>query len=85
MEADVLVKATKVEGVYTSDPAKDPDAEFIPRLSFHDVLTRELGVMDAAAVSLCKDNDLPIIVLNIQHRGAVIAALRGESMGTLVS
>ena len=85
MSADVLVKATKVEGVYTSDPVKDPDAEFIPHLSFHDVLTRELGVMDAAAVSLCKDNDLPIIVLNIQHRGAVIAALRGESMGTLVS
>jgi len=85
IDADVLVKATKVEGVYTSDPAKDPDAEFIPRLSFHDVLTRELGVMDAAAVSLCKDNGLPIIVLNIQHKGAVLAALRGESMGTLVS
>ena len=85
MDAHVLVKATKVEGVYSSDPAKDPDAEFIPRLSFHDVLTRELGVMDAAAVSLCKDNGLPIIVLNIQHKGAVLAALRGESMGTLVS
>jgi uridylate kinase len=85
IEADVLVKATKVEGVYTSDPAKDPDAEFIPRLSFHDVLTRELGVMDAAAVSLCKDNGLPIIVLNIEHKGAVLAALRGERMGTLVS
>jgi uridylate kinase len=85
MGANVLIKATKVEGVYSSDPQKNPDAEFIPHLSFHDVLTRELGVMDAAAVSLCKDNDLPIIVLNIQHRGAVIAALRGESMGTLVS
>jgi uridylate kinase len=85
MDADVLVKATKVEGVYSADPVTDPNAEFIPRLSFHDVLTRELGVMDAAAVSLCKDNHLPIIVLNIQHRGAVIAALRGESMGTLVS
>jgi uridylate kinase len=85
MDADVLIKATKVEGVYSADPAKDPNAEFIPRLSFHDVLTRELGVMDAAAVSLCKDNHLPIIVLNIQHRGAVIAALRGEEMGTLVT
>ncbi|HEX6559737.1 MAG TPA: UMP kinase, partial [Longimicrobiales bacterium] len=85
MDADVLIKATKVEGVYTADPAKDPDAEFIPRLSFQDVLARELGVMDAAAISLCKDNHLPIIVLNIQHRGAVIAALRGEEMGTLVS
>ncbi|MGQ0814336.1 MAG: UMP kinase [Gemmatimonadota bacterium] len=85
MDADVLIKATKVEGVYTADPAKDPNAEFIPRLSFHDVLTKELGVMDAAAVSLCKDNDLPIIVLNIHQRGAVMAALRGEPMGTLVS
>ncbi|MGQ0563093.1 MAG: UMP kinase [Gemmatimonadota bacterium] len=85
MEADVLIKATKVEGVYTADPVKDPTAEFIPRLSFHDVLTRELGVMDAAAVSLCKDNGLPIIVLNIHQRGAVLSALRGEPMGTLVS
>ena len=85
VDADVLIKATKVSGVYTADPAKDPDAEFIPKLSFHDVLTRELGVMDAAAVSLCKDNNLPIIVLNIHERGAVAAALRGEEMGTLVS
>jgi uridylate kinase len=85
MKADVLIKATKVEGVYTSDPKKDPNAEFIPRLSFHEVLTRELGVMDAAAVSLCKDNNLPIIVLNIHHPGAVLGALRGEQMGTLVT
>jgi uridylate kinase len=85
MNADVLIKATKVEGVYTADPKTDPDAQFIPRLSFHDVLTRELGVMDAAAVSLCKDNGLPIIVLNIHHRGAVLGALRGEEMGTLVT
>ena len=85
VSADVLIKATKVSGVYSADPHKDPDAEFIPRLSFHDVLTRELQVMDAAAVSLCKDNDLPIIVLNIHERGAMAAALRGEAMGTLVS
>ncbi len=85
MDADVLIKATKVEGVFTADPAKHPDAEFIPRLSFQDVLANELGVMDAAAISLCKDNDLPIIILNIQHTGAVLAALRGEEMGTLVS
>jgi uridylate kinase len=85
MEADVLIKATKVDGVYTADPVKDPSAQFIPHLTFQDVLTKELGVMDAAAVSLCKDNDLPIIVLNIHQRGAVLAALRGEPMGTLVS
>ncbi len=85
VDADVLIKATKVRGVFTADPHKDPDAEFIPHLSFHDVLTRELQVMDAAAVSLCKDNNLPIIVLNIHERGAVAAALRGEAMGTLVT
>lgn len=85
IQADVLIKATKVEGVYTADPARNPDAEFIPRLSFHDVLTKELGVMDAAAVSLCKENNLPIIVLNIHHRGALLRALKGEPMGTLVS
>ena len=85
MNAHVLIKATKVEGVYTSDPKKNKDARFIPRLSFQDVLAQELGVMDAAAISLCKDNDLPIIVLNIRHAGAVLGALRGETMGTLIS
>ncbi len=85
MDADLLVKATKVEGVYTSDPHKDPNAQFIPKLTFQEVLTRELGVMDAAAFSLCRDNGLPIVVLNIQKHGAMMAALRGESVGTLVS
>jgi len=85
IHADVLIKATKVEGVYTSDPVTDPTAEFIPQLGFQDVLTRELKVMDAAAVSLCKDNGLPIIVLNINTRGAVAAAVRGVPTGTLVS
>ena len=85
IHAGVIIKATKVEGVFTSDPAQDPNAEFIPELSFHDVLTRELNVMDAAAVSLCKENNLPIIVLNINATGAVAAALRGNRVGTLVS
>jgi uridylate kinase len=85
IHADVLIKATKVEGVYTADPETDPSAEFIPRLSYQDVLTRELRVMDAPAVSLCKENNLPIIVLNISHRGALAAALQGEATGTLVS
>jgi uridylate kinase len=85
MDADLLVKATKVEGVYTADPHKDPNAQFIPKLSFQEVLSRELGVMDAAAFSLCKDNGLPIVVLNISRHGAMYAALRGEEVGTLVS
>lgn len=85
MEADVVIKATKVRGVFTSDPTKDPDAEFLPTVSFQEVMTRELAVMDAAAVSLCKENGLPIIVLNLENRGAVAAAVRGDRVGTLVS
>jgi uridylate kinase len=85
MESDVVIKATKVQGVYTADPAKDPDAEFIPNISFQEVVQRELGVMDAAAVALCKENGLPIIVLNLSNRGAVADAIRGEQVGTLVS
>jgi uridylate kinase len=83
--ADLLIKATKVDGIYTADPAHDPDAEFIPHLTYQDVLAKDLRVMDAAAVSLCRDNDLPLIVLNINHRGALAAALSGEKRGTLVS
>ncbi len=85
MEADVILKATKVEGVFTADPEADPDAEFIERISYLEVMTKELGVMDAAAVSLCKENDLPVIILNIRHSGAILSALRGERIGTLVA
>jgi len=85
MEADVILKATKVDGVYSADPVKDPEAEFLPDLTYRDVINKELGVMDAAAVSLCKDNDLPVIVLNIRRPGAILAALRGERIGTLVT
>jgi uridylate kinase len=85
MEADVILKATKVDGVYTADPETHPEAEFIPRISYLEVMTRELGVMDAAAVSLCKENDLPVIVLNIQQRGAILSALQGNQIGTLVA
>ena len=85
MEADVVIKATKVQGVFTADPVKDPAAEFIPTITFQEVMTRELAVMDASAVSLCKENGLPIIVLNLEERGAVTSAIRGERVGTLVS
>ena len=85
MEADVVIKATKVQGVFSADPVKDPAAEFIPAITFHEVMTRELAVMDASAVSLCKENHLPIIVLNLEERGAVTSAIRGERVGTLVS
>lgn len=84
MNADVVIKGTKVEGVFTADPVTDPSAEFIPEITFHEVMTRELGVMDGPAVSLCKENDLPIIVLDLTNRGAVASAIRGERVGTLV-
>jgi uridylate kinase len=83
--ADVVIKATKVRGVYSADPVKDPDAVFIPTISFQEVVARELAVMDTAAVALCKENNLPIIVLNLSDRGAVASAIRGERVGTLVS
>lgn len=85
MEADVVIKATKVRGMYSADPEKDPNAEFISHITFQEVVARELAVMDAPAVSLCKDNQLPIIVLNLDQPGAVAAAARGEAIGTLVS
>jgi len=85
MESDVVIKATKVQGVFTADPHKDPEASFLPTVTFQEVMARELGVMDAAAGSLCKENGLPIIVLNLEERGAVAAAIRGEQVGTLVS
>lgn len=85
MESDVVIKATKVRGVFTADPAKYPDAEFIESITFQEVVARELAVMDAAAVALCKENSLPIIVLNLSDQGAVANAIRGERIGTLVS
>jgi uridylate kinase len=85
MQSDVVIKATKVRGVFTADPKQDPSAEFIPSITFHEVMTRELAVMDAAAVSLCKENGLPIIVLNLSEPGAMGNAIRGERVGTLVS
>ncbi|MFQ5746247.1 MAG: UMP kinase [Gemmatimonadota bacterium] len=85
MEADVILKATKVDGVFSSDPETDPNAEFIPEISYLDVMTRELDVMDAAAISLCKENQLPVLVLNIREPGAILAALSGDRIGTLVT
>ena len=85
MEADVILKATNVDGVYTADPEKDPDAKLLPNLTYRDILNNDLGVMDAAAISLCRENDLPVIVLNIRDKGSILSALRGERIGTLVT
>jgi len=85
MDADVILKATKVDGVYSEDPLVNPDAEFLPDLTYRDVINNELQVMDAAAMSLCRENDLPVIVLNVRNPGAILSALRGERIGTLVT
>jgi uridylate kinase len=85
MEADVILKATKVDGVYTADPVHEPDAEFLPDLTYRDIINKELAVMDSAAVSLCRDNELPVIVLNIRKPGAILDALQGKRIGTLVT
>jgi uridylate kinase len=85
MEAEVILKATNVDGVFTSDPKVDPEAEFLPQLSFHDALVKGYEVMDANAFGLCKANRLPIVVFNINEPDAIVRTLRGERVGTLVS
>ncbi len=84
IEADVLIKATSVDGVYTADPKRDPKAEFIPELTYQEALVRGLKVMDANAFGLCQENELPILVMNINSRGAVARVLQGERVGTIV-
>ncbi len=84
IEADLIIKATNVDGVFTSDPKLDPKAEFIPEVTFQRAIEQELGVMDANAFSLCKDNGLPIVVMNVNQRGAIGRVLHGERIGTLV-
>jgi len=83
--AEVLLKATKVDGVYSDDPQRNPDAEFHKELTYHQVLTRDLRVMDTSAISLCRDNDLPILVFNLDEHGNVMKAVRGEKIGTWVN
>ena len=83
--AEVIMKATKVDGVYSADPVKDPTAVKYDRLSYLDVLQRNLKVMDATAISLCMDNNLPIIVFNLNVPGNIKKIVAGEPLGTLVT
>ena len=84
IEADLLIKATNVDGVYTADPKQDPNATFLPELTFQEAIVRGLRVMDANAFGLCKENSLPIVVMNVNQQGAIARVLRGERVGTLV-
>ncbi len=85
LDADLLIKATKVDGVYTADPKRDPGARLFDTLSYDDVIHKDLKVMDHAAITLCKENNVPIIVLNIFQEGNITRALCGEKVGTLIS
>ena len=84
IDADVVIKATKVDGVYDSDPKKNPDAKRFDQLKYIEVLNRRLEVMDSTAVTLCMENNLPILVLNLWDSQALINALKGDKVGTLV-
>lgn len=83
--ADVLIKATKVDGVYDADPQQNPDAHRFEHISYIDALNRRLKVMDSTAISLCMDNDLPILVLSLAQPGSLQQAVRGEPVGTVIS
>lgn len=84
IEAQLIMKGTNVDGVYTADPKADPSASRLDRVSFQDAIVRGLAVMDANAFGLCKENGLPIIVFNIHEAGAIARVLRGEPVGTIV-
>ena len=84
IEAEVILKATNVDGIFTADPRRDPDATFIPELSFQEAIVKNSAVMDANAFGLCKANQLPIVVFNINQPGAVTRVLQGDRVGTLV-
>jgi uridylate kinase len=85
IDAGVLIKATKVDGIYDSDPHKNPGARKFDTLSYIEVLNRRLEVMDSTAISLCMDNNLPILIVNLWDPSALERALRGEKVGTLVA
>jgi uridylate kinase len=84
IKANVIIKATSVDGVYSADPKKDKDAKLHDEISYRDVILAELKVMDQTAITLCKENHLPLIVLNVHRPGALAAAVRGDRVGTLV-
>jgi uridylate kinase len=84
IEAQVILKATNVDGVYTGDPRTDASATFIPELNYQEAIVKNYAVMDANAFGLCKANQLPIVVFNLNQPGAITRVLRGERVGTLV-
>lgn len=84
IEADIIFKASMVDGIYDSDPKKNPNAVKFDRLSYMDVLNRDLKVMDSTAATLCRDNGIPILVFNLEDPENIVRAVRGEAIGTIV-
>ena len=84
IDAEVIFKATKVDGIYDSDPAKNPDAKRYESLTYTHVLANDLRVMDGTAIALCKENDIPIMVFNLFEKGNIVRAVKGEPVGTIV-
>jgi len=82
--SEVILKGTKVDGVYSSDPLTDPQAEFFPRIGYMDILSRGLKVMDSTAISLCMDNRIPLVVFDIRRKGNLLRVVEGEPVGTWV-
>jgi uridylate kinase len=85
IKAQVIAKATKVDGVYDKDPMKYPDAVMYQQIDYTEVLTRSLGVMDATSIAMCRDNKLPILVFNLNTQGNIMRMASGEPVGTLIS
>ncbi len=84
INAELLIKATKVKGVYSADPQKDKNAKFYSKLTYDEALDQRLNVMDATALVLCRDNDLPMRIMNIFEPGAVMRLMQGEELGSLI-
>ncbi len=84
IHADVLLKATQVDGVYSADPNQDPSAKLLPKVTYQQVLEQNLKVMDAAAISLCRDNQIPIAIFNLTRPGNIRRVLAGEAVGSMV-
>jgi len=84
IDADVVIKATKVDGVYDADPKTNPHAKKFEKLAYIEVLNRRLAVMDSTAITLCMENHMPVLVLNLWHKDVLVNALRGEPVGTLI-
>jgi len=85
MNADVIIKGTRVDGVYDSDPEKNPKAKMFHTITHYDVLEKDLRIMDLTAITLCKENNMPIVVMNMDTKGNLVKLLKGGTLGTLVS